>query len=583
MKLVVVQGQVNKKTKSNQSCQKSKPNEFCSIRFHELMRPLKLGSGNKGFQRMKKSWIEIRKDLYHHIRETVDEKMGGVPREIRNYQRVFSREFNRSWQAVSRTEFFRKLRRKQILFLADFHALKQSQRAHLRLLRKFEKEKPVLLLECFLSRDQEILDRFSAGKISEKKLLESIRWEENWSFPWIHYRPVVRWAVQNQIPLGGLNAAGEKSLRKRDQHAVEIVSRWREKFPDRKIFIQYGDLHLAYPHLPKMCVDKGLLAKKDLAIIHQNSEDLYFSLLEKGIENQTEIIELNPSTFCVMSVPPWVKWQNYLFYLENEYGNALTGRRGKETLDFTDHVAHLVSFIGHELGLKVSQSHLSVYTAEDGQFWKFIAKSVKPKQLLVYQEFIEEGVSFYLTEKGCGYLASPSVNHSAHLAALYIQSELRPKENQNFQFPKYFHQLIFQESLTYFGTKLVNHRRKTDTLFDMKTALAMTKSRELTRESLLLALSQKTRELLMLSGKQMKRPSFKPKRSYSYYVAARLLGGLLGEKLYLGYRRGHVTQEEIRSYFSAPLFDENFEKVYSQLLKKVDHLSLHFKSKTERL
>lgn len=532
---------------------------------------------------MKKNWIQIRRDLYLRIRESIDQKMGGVPREIKAYQKVFAKEFHSDWKVITKSAFFNRVKKSELVFLADFHALKQSQKSHLRILRPFSGQQIVLMMECFLSKDQKWIDAFLEKKISEKKFLDEIQWGKSWSFPWENYRPLIKWAVQNEIKVFGLNAAGVKDLRKRDFHAAQLISKVIRKYPHKKIFVQYGDLHISTSKLPSM-TQKAMLRPIDYIKVHQNAEELYFELLKKGLEPKFDLIELNQRTYCLMNVPPWVKWQNYLFYLEGDSHELMKTRsQYHESVDFTDHIAGLVDFLSAELGLKISAANLSVFTAEDSGVWKKITSRIKKAEFAKYQTLIEESVSFYVPQAGLGYLANPSVNHAAQLAIQYIHSELQSEKSRDFQFPQNFYQVILIESLSYFGTKLVNHRRKTETLFDMKSALAQVESRESTKEALLLALSQKTRELLVLAGRKNARLSYKPKRKSSFSLAARLLGGLLGEKIYLAYRRGYLTQAEIRRLYSVPLFAESFQKAYFDLLKKVDRLSLDFKSKMERL
>ncbi len=528
------------------------------------------------------SWVQIRKDLYQRIRQHVDEKMGGTPQEIKEYQKIYAKEFKKTWNILTRPEFFKKIRQNKLVFLADFHALKQSQKSHLRVLRQFQGADVILMMECFLSRDQVWIERLMQKKISEKKFLEQIDWGRSWSFPWANYRPLVKWAMQNKVPIFGVNSAGEKSLKKRDEHAAVIVSKVVQKYPNHKIFVQYGDLHVADSKIPKM-VEGKLGRKIDYLKVHQNVESIYFELLEKGIESKVEIVSFDAKTICLLSVPPWVKWQNYLFYLEGESSAFLKGYDQEEKTDFTDHVANLVQFLAQELGVLISTSRLSIFTAEDPVFWRKLSAQVSGTELKNYRYFVEQGLSFYVPSLGFGYLASPSVNQAAHLAIQYIHFELQKQNVSRWNFPKYFHQVILSEALAYFGTKLVNHRRKTETLFDMKASLAVAESQESTKDALLLALSQKTRELLVLAGRKRARLSYRPQNKRSYFIAARLLGGLLGEKIYVAYRKRALTQSEITGLYSVPLFDEKFQKAYFDLLRKVDRLPLQFKSKTERL
>src|SRR5205814_1278322 len=144
------------------------------------------------------------------------------------------------------------------------------------------------------------------------EFLKAIEWKKNWGFPWDHYKPLFRWAQKHKVRVFGLNLKKEKGslqgLRERDQFSAEQIAEIAKKHPDRKLFIIYGDLHLAKAHLPAK-VEKKLKSKKFL-FVFQNSEKIYFQLLKKEIEHQVDVVRRGGNQFCLLSVPPWVKWQN---------------------------------------------------------------------------------------------------------------------------------------------------------------------------------------------------------------------------------------------------------------------------------
>ena len=61
---------------------------------------------------------------------------------------------------------------------------------------------------------QAVLDRWSAGELTEKEFLKTVRWFENWQSDFAYYRDLLLYARDRRIPVIGLNT--DKELR----HAV---------------------------------------------------------------------------------------------------------------------------------------------------------------------------------------------------------------------------------------------------------------------------------------------------------------------------------------------------------------------------
>jgi hypothetical protein len=92
----------------------------------------------------------------------------------------------------------------------------------------------------------------------------------------------------------------------------------RQSEPNAKIFVLFGDLHLASAHLPRS-VERRLAAKgmkARIAVVHQNIEAVYWKLAKKGQVGEQSIVRLASGKFCILSVPPWVKLQSYLEWME---------------------------------------------------------------------------------------------------------------------------------------------------------------------------------------------------------------------------------------------------------------------------
>jgi len=537
-------------------------------------------------------WIRIRKDLYLQMERQVRHRLGEDTPELMRYQKVYQKEFLKKWQSATKEDLWQRISESQVVLMGDFHALHQSQKAQLRILRHIPKERKVLLaVEFFEAADQEKIDRYLSGKMSEREFLKSIQWQTKWGFPWEHYRPLLRWAQKHKISVFGINKSYKKrsaaTLKSRDIFAGKKIADLMQKNPDHLVFVIYGDLHLAGPHIPQEIErHAGKSSAKKILRIFQNAERIYFQLLQHDLESSADVVRLSQNAFCLMSVPPWVKWQNYLMYLEQAYDVGLEAEDEDDdemALDYTDHVGRYVQIISEELGLSVSLDELSVYTARDSSFWHQVRQSYDTDKLRRIEEMIADEMSFYLPEIKAAYLARATVNHAASLAMRYIHAQTRAVKRLLSQVPEDFLGLIWLEAVAYFGSKIINHKRKTDTVADIKASLSSRGPNNLGKEALQLALAQKMHELMVITGVPQHRLQARPRKKWSYWLAASLLGGMLGERLYGGYRKKLVSPLTIQSFLKKPVDEKSFTVAYYDIVEVIESLPAPFHSKREKL
>lgn len=534
-------------------------------------------------------WIRIRKDLYLQVQRQVRHRLGEDTPELMQYHKAYTREFSKKWRGAVKEDLWKQIEQSKVVMMGDFHALHQSQKAHLRILRNIPKErKMVLAVEFFEALDQELLNKFMAGKISEKEFLKTIQWQSKWGFPWEHYRPLVNWARKNKIPIYGLNKSYKKrnanTLKSRDVFAAKKISELSLQNSEHLVFVIYGDLHLAKPHIPQELESiLGTKFTKKVLRIFQNSEQIYFQLLSREMESTTDLVRISKNNFCLMSVPPWVKWQNYLMYLEHTYDLGLDDEFEESHLDYTDHVSRYVKIIADELGISISVSDLSVYTAGDTSFWNRVQEHYDAKKLHWIELMIGEGMSFYLPELQAAYLARGTVNHAASLAMRYVHAQQSDLKKLAYDPVIDFLGLIWLEGVAYFGSKIINYKRKADTIADIKASLSSKNPQEMGSEALKLALAQKMHELMVITGVPKHRLRMTPRKKWSYIVASNLLGGMLGERLYEGYRKKMIFPVTIVKFLKTKVDNESFNVAYYDMLEVIESLPAPFHSKKEKL
>lgn len=533
-------------------------------------------------------WIRIRKDLYLQMERQVRHRLGEDTPELMRYHKIYDKEFNKKWTASTKEALWEQMAQSQVVMMGDFHALHQSQKAQLRVIRHIPKDRKVLLaVEFFEAADQDKINKYLSGKISEKEFLKAVQWQSKWGFPWEHYRPLLRWAQKHKISVQGLNKSYKKrnaeTLKSRDVFAGKKIAELVQQNPDHLVFVIYGDMHLAGPHILQEVVKiLGPAFSKKILRLFQNSERIYFQLLNKELEASTDLVRISRNVFCLMSVPPWVKWQNYLMYLEQAYDLEID-EDDDEFLDYTDHVSRYVKIMADELGLPVSVADLSVYTAKDTAFWTQLREHYDSKKMRWIEAMIAEEMSFYLPEIGAAYLARGTVNHAASLAMQYVHAHMNGSKSLLYEGPQDFLGWIWLQGVAYFGSKIINHKRKTDTIADIKASLASRGPADMGKEALQLALAQKMHELMVITGVPGHRLQARPRKKWSYMIAASLLGGMLGERLYAGYRKKMISPTTIQSFLKKSVESSSFNVAYYDILEVIESLPTPFHSKREKL
>jgi uncharacterized iron-regulated protein len=552
-------------------------------------------------------WLETRKELYRQLQSYVENLLGSESAGLRTYRRDYDQMFNSRWKAIDRKNLIQRTQKARLIFFADFHALQQSQKTHLRILKALpEKQKRIIGVECIEARHQKHIDSYLCGEFSEQEFLGHVEWDQSWGFPWENYRPLFHWARLRKIRIVGLNLLSQQksaaSLKKRDLFAAQKINEILKKYADHQVFVIFGDLHVSEKHLPravlKLCPKLTVnQTTNSWMSIFQNSEKIYFDLLAKNKESEVEIVQLKKNQFCLLNIPPWVKWQSYLLYLESHFDTALDHEDEEfEAIDYTDHLEKYGKILAADLGVTMPSGSFSVYSATDDSIFEKLTSFFNEAEMRWFSYLIEASRSFYCPELKLAFLGRPSVNYAAALAMAAIHCNLADIQRTPLRMPADFTRLIFSEAIQYLGSKMINPKRKTDTVADIRAAFASRASgtglRE-GRESLALALSQKMQEILSTGSSQRLQTGLVKQKSQfeapsirkraSYYEAARLLGGMMGEKLYNGFRHGLLSKNSLVKLLKSPMDTPSFNEFYMGLVELVETLPEPFQSKSEKI
>ena len=101
----------------------------------------------------------------------------------------------------------------RIVYVGETHDNPASHRLELMVLQAMAERWPgqvSLGMEMFTRKQQPALDRWIAGKLSEKEFLKEVGWATGWKMDFAYYRDLLTFARGRNIPVIGLNA--EKDL-----------------------------------------------------------------------------------------------------------------------------------------------------------------------------------------------------------------------------------------------------------------------------------------------------------------------------------------------------------------------------------
>ncbi|MBI4411621.1 MAG: ChaN family lipoprotein [Deltaproteobacteria bacterium] len=411
----------------------------------------------------RKELLQLQKRIFRKNRRLIESSVIHSDKTFKAYERRYLNAVRRYQSVATIGEVEEAMAKARVIYVGDYHTLNQSQRSFLRVLRSFiQKTRHFCIgLEVIQSRHQEWLDKYVQGKISDRTFLKKVGFREHWFFDlWENFRPIFDFARYHRIPLYGIEASPGlgASLEKRDAETARRIYGIYRKNPELKIFVFIGDLHLAGRHLPleveKIFAQAGIPLKT--VTLFQNGEAIYWKLADKKIEDQVIVVKISGNEFCRMHTPPIIAQQSYLNWLEHEEGVFDYADAKQSFLDYVDRIAGFLS-----LKPGPEKEEVEVFTCGDLSFLKKLKGSGKfsASELREIKRQILRSESYTIPKMKYVYIANVSVNHAAEEASHYLKylssGEELPRPMQDA-----FYANILHEAIGFFGSKIINHRRK---------------------------------------------------------------------------------------------------------------------------
>ncbi len=253
-----------------------------------------------------------------------------------------------------------------------------------------------------------------------------------------------------------------------------------------------------------------------------------------------------------------------------------TRRRGDRLRGRQAQFFGLLKQIGDFLGIKQSEDaeEVEVFTCGDLSFLKALSEddSFSKTEIRRIKKQILASESYCIPQKHTVYLANLSINHAAEEAAHYLKFLCSGAEQPRHSVDAFYANVI-HEALGFFGSKIINHKRKCfhekdyAGLIRYLSSGGAPKERKIEMQISLLILKHR---LMDRRGSPIRSSRFYLGRHDLFFGVTHGLGYMLGDRLYYALVHGRISKEEIRELFCDPMKDEGEPyELYRKLLRRV--------------
>src|SRR5262245_33026004 len=439
------------------------------------------------------------------------------PSPSRKYIQEFTDEFGVFESVCSPEIVLRQAVDANLIWVGDYHALAKSQIYVVDLLKEVAqyRDNVAIAVEPIFARNQEILDQWMSGKISEPEFLDRIRYYEEWGCDWAGYKAIFEAARELGVRVYAVDChprSDMRSIGRRDLGVARRIVRLMQNKPSQTLIVVFGESHLAQNHLPgrvrAILESKGLKRKE--VLILQNIDAIYWKLQESG-RVDARAVQVHDACYCVFNATPIEKYESFRQYLHKCIEEDSTG-------DWTLLAQTLMEVMMNFLDIKNDESVVDHLPALEGI------------QLSTAAEKFARRI------------------HQACRGELEKRIE-RAAEDE-------FFVKVIESGLGYFCSKLLDSSR------DGIESLAERVLTEMSREDRL----TRAIELLLDPGSRPGTQHFATLRSAieakagkqkTMRMLSQLLGYALGRRLYNAYLQSRISRKEIQALFNDPLNTPN--------------------------
>lgn len=517
--------------------------------------------------------LSLHLSLFRRQKAQISRALEGSSPAFKRYEARYRRR-TRSFEAVlPASAVLAEALAADIVYVGDYHTLRSAQQSYLSLVQGAVEagRRVVMALEVIEGRHQEALDAYLRGKKSERSFRREIGHEPQGPFDlWLGFQPLLRFAVERRLPVIGIDrrARGPRSLELRDAHAAECIARCA-RTPERPlVMVLMGQYHVAPCHLPKAV--KAALGdeRRRHLVIYQNCESLHWKLLREGGRGDAEAVRIRDGELCLFNASPVECQQSFLDYLEGEAGDEpLLDRSVAERFR---EMARLIAGLAG-VSVEAALAHVEVTTSADPGLQRKLASrgAFTGSELTQLAQHILSREGCYVPRARLACLGARSLNHAAEEAAHFVRHvAIGDALERSRRSSDAFYARCIEEALGFFGSKLVNPRRRCHPL----SAWAQTfeQHRGEARQIAAFVLAHKAAEAKSAAEAAKLVPLHQDRL---FHAVSHALGYLLGDALYRAFDAERLTRAEVRALFRDPLAQP--QEQYFALARAAEARAMH--------
>jgi len=174
----------------------------------------------------------------------------------------------RSGELLDPQQLIQRLAPARLVFVGETHDSMDIHRVQLRIIEGLHRAgREVLVgLEMFPYTEQEFLDQWSKGLLTEEGFIELARWYDNWGMQWDYYRDIFLLARDNGIRMYGINTPREVVRAVREKGFENLTEDEAEHIP------------------PEIDTDSDEYRRLFRAIFEEGDDDFHAMLSDEQLE-----------------------------------------------------------------------------------------------------------------------------------------------------------------------------------------------------------------------------------------------------------------------------------------------------------
>ncbi|MBX5480677.1 MAG: ChaN family lipoprotein [Myxococcaceae bacterium] len=504
--------------------------------------------------------LSLQQTLYRSQKARIARAVENTSAAFRAYEARYRRLTRSFERAVRIADVEDAVRAADIVYVGDYHTLRSAQQSYLRLVEAAlaSRRRVVMALEFVEGRHQSALESFVQGRIGEKTFLSRIGHPYTGAFDiWPNFRPLFETARARGLPIIAIDsrAGGPGSLQRRDAYAAERIASIARAEDRPLVMVLMGQYHVAPCHLPRAVAERlGPGVQRRSLIVYQNCESIWWELSRRGRVGRVEAVRIRDGEYCLVHTSPLLCQQSFLDYLEAESGDAPVGDDA-----LGDRFRQMAKLIGRFLGADVARAvdrvvqDVEVVTpADPSPLERVRARGrLTRRELEQIRRQILSRESYYIPRARTAYLASLALNHAAEEAAHFVRHcAVGDGTDAPRRASDAFYARCVEEALGFFGSRLVNPRRRCRTLGEWAELFARGRGED--RQIAAFLLAHKAAES---EGPEQASKLVPLRRDRLFNGVSHGLGYLLGDALHAAFEARKVRRAELRALFQDPLED----------------------------